>query len=101
MTDLRLHLAEMKAWPRYQDVRDWLSVNDAFRRDILELLGSSGPLLSRDIPDTSIQRWRSSGWTNARNVTQMLEFLMRRGEVAITGRQGRQRLWDLAEPVGI
>ena len=33
--------------------------------------------------------WASSGWTNNRNVTQMLEFLMMRGEVAITGRVGR------------
>jgi uncharacterized protein YcaQ len=28
----------------------------------------------------------STGWTNNRNVTQMLEFLMMRGEVAIAGR---------------
>jgi len=99
MTDLGLHLAEMRVWPRYQDVREWLSANDSFRLDILELLAASGPLLSRDIPDTCIQPWRSSGWTNARNVTQMLESLMKRGEVAIAGRQGRQRLWDLAERV--
>src|SRR6476661_10359961 len=43
--------------------------------------------------------WPSSGWTNNRNVTQMLELLAMRGEVAISGRQGRQRLWDLAERV--
>src|SRR5205807_2244959 len=41
----------------------------------------------------------SSGWTNNRNVTQMMEFLMMRGEVAIAGRVGRERLWDLAERV--
>jgi hypothetical protein len=29
----------------------------------------------------------------------MLEFLTKRGEVAIAGRQGRQRLWDLAERI--
>ncbi|RPI21606.1 MAG: winged helix-turn-helix domain-containing protein, partial [Actinobacteria bacterium] len=63
------------------------------------LLGMSGPLLSRDIPDTSAMPWRSSGWTHDRNVTQMLEFLMMRGEVAIAGRRGKQRLWDLAERV--
>ena len=43
--------------------------------------------------------WPSTGWTNNRNVTQMLEFLMMRGEVAIAGRRGRQRLWDLAQRV--
>jgi uncharacterized protein YcaQ len=40
--------------------------------------------------------WASTGWTNNRNVTQMLEFLMMRGEIAIAGRVGRERLWDLA-----
>ena len=43
--------------------------------------------------------WASTGWTNNRNVTQMLEFLMMRGEIAIAGRVGRERLWDLAERV--
>ena len=54
---------------------------------------------SRDIPDTCVVPWASTGWTNNRNVTQMLEFLMMRGEVAISGRVGRQRLWDLPERV--
>ena len=43
--------------------------------------------------------WASSGWTNDRNVTQMLEFLQARGQVAIAGRVGRERLWDLPERV--
>ena len=43
--------------------------------------------------------WASTGWTNNRNVTQMLEFLMMRGEVAVAGRVGRERLWDLPERV--
>ena len=63
-----------------------MQANDRFRRDILDRLGTSGPLLSRDIPDTSVVPWPSSGWTNDRNVTQMLEFLTMRGEVAITAR---------------
>ena len=64
-----------------------------------ERLGARGPLTSRDIPDTCAVPWASSGWTNNRNVTQMLEILMNRGEVAIAGRVGRQRLWDLPERV--
>ena len=43
--------------------------------------------------------WASTGWTGNRNVTQMLEFLNAQGSVAISGRQGRQRLWDVAERV--
>ena len=71
----------------------------AFRRDILALLAASGPLNSKDIPDTCAVPWTSTGWTHNRNVTQMLECMMMRGEVAISGREGRQRLWDLAERV--
>src|SRR6266487_2384980 len=99
MSDLGLHLAGAADWPRYERTRSWLRDNDRFRRDILDLLGSSGPLSSRDIPDTCVVAWSSTGWTNNRNVTQMLESLMMRGEVAIAGRVGRERLWDLAERV--
>ncbi|MFE9692731.1 DNA glycosylase AlkZ-like family protein [Micromonospora sp. NPDC005806] len=99
MADLGLHLAEMAAWPEDARRRDWLAVNDAFRRYVLDLLRDSGPLLSRDVPDRSVVPWPSTGWTNNRNVTQLLEFLNARGEIAISGRVGRQRTWDLAERV--
>jgi uncharacterized protein YcaQ len=99
MSDVGLCLAGAADWPSYDKQRTWLRDNDRFRRDILDLLGSSGPLSSRDIPDTCVAPWASTGWTNNRNVTQMLEFLMMRGEIAIAGRVGRQRLWDLPERV--
>jgi uncharacterized protein YcaQ len=98
-SDLGLFLADMATWPSREMQREWLRANDRFRLNVLDLLGSSGPLLSRDIPDTSEVPWPSTGWTNSRNITQMLEFLARRGEIAIAGRRGRQRLWDLAERV--
>ena len=100
MEDLALHRADMAAWPSWQRSREWLEQNDSFRRDILNrLAASSGPLLSRDIPDTSVVPWKSSGWTHNRNVGQMLEFLTMRGEVAVAARRGRERLWALAERV--
>ena len=97
--DLGLVLAQAVEWPRHERPRVWLRENDRFRRDILELLARSGPLSSRDIPDTCVVPWASTGWTNSRNVTQMLEILMMSGEVAIAGRVGRERLWDVAERV--
>ena len=99
MSDLGLHLAGAADAPTYGRSRAWFDANAAFRRDILDRLADSGPLASRDIPDTSAVPWASTGWTNNRNVTQMLEFLMMRGEIAISGRVGRERLWDLAERV--
>ena len=97
--DLGLVLAQAVEWPRHERPRVWLRENDRFRRDILALLARSGPLTSRDIPDTCVVPWASTGWTNSRNVTQMLEFLMMSGEVAIAGRVGRERRWDVAERV--
>jgi hypothetical protein len=99
MGDLGLYLAGADERPSYERSRSWLRDNDRFRRDILKRLRSSGPLTSRDIPDTCAVPWASSGWTNNRNVTQMLEFMIVRGEVAIAGRVGRERVWDLPERV--
>jgi uncharacterized protein len=99
MSDLGLYLAGAADAPSYERSRVWLRDNDRFRRDILKLLRRSGPLTSREIPDTCAVAWASTGWTNNRNVTRMLEFLMERGEVAIAGRVGRERLWDLPDRV--
>ena len=73
--------------------------NDACRRDILDRLRGDGPLPSRELPDTCVDAVASTGWTNNRNVTQMLDFMVARGEVAVAGRAGSERLWDLAERV--
>jgi uncharacterized protein len=100
MSDLGLYLAGTGRLARSHEATwAWIRDNDSFRRDILKLLRKSGPMTSRDIPDTCVVPWASTGWTNNRNVTQMLEFLMIGGEVAIAGRVGRERLWDLPERV--
>ena len=71
-----------------------------FRRDVLKRIRDAGPaFVSRDIPDTAQVPWQSTGWTHNRNVTQMLEFLLMFGEIAIAGRRGSERVWDLAERV--
>lgn len=104
MADLELHLASMTGPPRYARARDWLAANESFRRDVLARLREAGPLESREIPDTCVVPWQSTGWTHHRNVTTMLEILVGRGQVAIAGRSGRQRIWDVAErvyPVGL
>jgi uncharacterized protein YcaQ len=104
--DLALYRAEMAEWPGrgplrpWQELRrDWVQANERCRRDILTRLEADGPLTSRSLPDTCVVPWSSSGWTNDQNVTKMLDFLVARGEVATAGRQGRERLWDLATRV--
>ena len=103
--DLALYRAEMELWRTgplqgwRKSQRDWVQSNNACRRDILKRLSTSGPLTSRELPDTCEIPWKSTGWTNNRNVTQMLEFMAKRGEVAVAGRQGNERRWDLADRV--
>jgi uncharacterized protein YcaQ len=104
--DVALYSAEMAQWPGAGEVRnykktqrDWVMANDACRCDIVRRLSASGPLTSREIPDTCVKPWASSGWNNNRNVVMMLDFMSQRGEVAVAGREGRDRLWDLAERV--
>lgn len=97
--DLPIFRAVMAASPRHGGPRAWLEANDAFRRDLLERLRADGPLAGRELPDTAVVPWKSTGWTHERNVTQMLELLALRGEIAVSRRAGRERLWDLAERV--
>ena len=104
--DLALFRAAMAEWPGRGQLRDWqqshvdwVRANDACRRDILDRLSALGPLPSRDLPDTCQVPWKSTGWTNDRNVTRLLDFMVRRGEVAVAGRRRRDRLWDLAARV--
>ncbi len=99
MEDLALFKAGMERQPDRESTSRWLDDNEEFHGDVLEKLELDGPLAARDIPDTSIVSWPSSGWNNNRNVMMMLEILARMGEVAVAARRGRDRLWDLAERV--
>jgi len=83
------------AWERRGT--EFLQKNAGFRRHVLGELERRGPLLSRELVDTSVRTWKSGGWYGSRNVTVMLELLEGRGAVAIVGRRGGHRLWDLAE----
>jgi uncharacterized protein YcaQ len=104
--DLALFRGEMAEWPGRGELRgwqksrrDWVKANDACRLDILDRLAASGPLSSRELPDTCAVPWESTGWTNNQNVIKLLDLMVARGEVATAGRKGRERLWDLATRV--
>ncbi|MET8153488.1 DNA glycosylase AlkZ-like family protein [Actinoplanes sp. NPDC049668] len=104
--DLALYRAEMAEWPGrpplrdwQEGVREWIDVNNGCRVDILARLRADGPLTTRELPDTCVIPWRSSGWNNNRNIMKMIDLLVQRGEVAAAGGRGADRLWDLAERV--
>jgi uncharacterized protein YcaQ len=100
-----LHLACMRHFPHFfrggypATIEKWLADNAALRESIVAQLDERGPLPSREIVDVSERAWRSTGWTNDRNVTRMLEMLWLKGEVLVHGRQTAQRLWALPERV--
>jgi uncharacterized protein len=74
----------------------FLEENAAFRRYVLRELERRGPLLSREIEDHKGFRREDHRWYGGRKMALMLQILSARGEVAVAGRQGRQRVWDLA-----
>jgi hypothetical protein len=104
--DLALYRADMAEWPSWGQLRDWqvylrdwVRSNDECRLNILGRLGSAGPLPLRDLPDTCKVPWQSTGWTDNRNVSRLLDFMVQRGEVAVARRQRGERVWDLAARV--
>ncbi len=104
--DIALFRAEMAAWPgagprrAWEDeIEDWVAANDAAREEILQTLRAEGPQPARDLPDSTSAPWRSSGWTNDKNRQRLLDFMEARGEVAVSHREGRERVWDLAARV--
>lgn len=106
MADLPVHRATMRRYPEgprgelksRMYIRDWLKANATFRRYVLRELRDRGPLRARDLEDRVAHGWNDAGWTEeGRSVAMMLDLLWFKGEVMIVGRDGQQRLWDLAE----
>jgi uncharacterized protein YcaQ len=97
--DYPIHSLLMRRFPkaRHGQLVAWLADNQALRRSILRQLRDGGPLPTRALEDRAATDWRSSGWTQGRNVDRMLDVLWTQGRIMVAGRQGQQRIWDLAE----
>lgn len=80
-----------------RNANEFLRENRSFRRYVLRELEARGPLLSREIEDHAGYEREHHKWWGARKMGLMLEILAARGEVAVVGRRGKQRLFDLAE----
>jgi uncharacterized protein YcaQ len=76
---------------------EFLRTNARFKRHLLRELEKRGPLPSREIEADLMVSRDPHEWWGSRKVSLMLELLEGRGIVAVAGRQGKQRLWDLAE----
>jgi uncharacterized protein YcaQ len=100
--DYPIHSVMMRGYPKGDRpyrirAREWMRGNDALRKLILRRLKLEGPLPSRAFEDRSQKGWRSSGWTNERNVSRMLDMLWTQGRIMVAGRDGLQKVWDLSE----
>jgi len=96
---LPLMLPAMRRWPQRESTRQWIAANRRFRGDVLARLRADGPLLAADIPDTAEVTRPPDDWFGPNQTVHMLDILQRQGEVAVVGREGRHRRWDLAERV--
>jgi uncharacterized protein YcaQ len=71
----------MRRWPAHPRIR------------------AEGPVLASDIPDTAELARANDGWYGSNQVVHMLDCLQQQGEIAVVRRDGRHRVWDLAERV--
>ena len=92
---MRLYLSGQSGWA--ERTRKWVEKNRDLHAHIRRRMEAEGPLLSRQLEDTSSADWQSTGWTRGRNVSQMLDYMWTMGEIMVAGRVGIQRLWDLSE----
>ncbi len=100
-SDFPIHETSMRRYPNAYSFADWVNTwmrdNAALRRGILSRLRRDGAVPSRELKFAADRSWESTGWTNERNVSRMLDFLHAKGKVVIAGRSGQQRLWDLGD----
>jgi uncharacterized protein YcaQ len=100
--DLPVHRISMRryphgTWKRREYVRRWLEANDAFVRYVIGELRRRGPLRARDLENRAAEGWQTGGWNDeGQNVPMLLDILWLQGRVMIVGRDGQQRIWDLA-----
>ncbi|MDQ4065554.1 MAG: winged helix DNA-binding domain-containing protein, partial [Actinomycetota bacterium] len=92
---MRLYQRGQSAWGKRHIA--WAKENPKLGRHILAELRKRGALRTKDFKDHAVQGYTSGGWNEGRNVDMMLDYLWTCGKVMIAGRDGINRIWDLAE----
>jgi uncharacterized protein YcaQ len=69
------------------------------RRYVLREIERNGPLLSRDLKDDRPADAERHAWWGQGPLRLMMDMLAGRGQIAVAGRVGTHRLWDLPERV--
>ncbi len=79
--------------------REFLRENARLRNYILREVQGNGPLLSRDLKEDFPLGVERHAWWGRGALRLMLDMLAGRGQIAVAGRVGTHRLWDLPERV--
>jgi uncharacterized protein YcaQ len=104
--DYPIHHLRMRTYakteaPWHRRIAEWIDANKNLRDTIVREIKRNGPVSSRDLSEMghAPKSWVSSGWTNDRNVSRMLDFLWMQGKIMVAKRQGLNKFWDLSERV--
>lgn len=104
--DYPIHHLRMRTYAKTDDpwhirIAEWIDANKKLRDTILREIRRTGPLSSRVLTEMgeAPKSWVSSGWTNDRNVSRMLDFLWMQGKIMVARREGLNKFWDLSERV--
>ncbi len=81
----------IERWTRWQG-EGFMSATE----EVLARIRENGPLLSREMKETP---QKSTGWWDWHPSKTALEFLWHTGKLAIAGREGFQKIYDLTERV--
>jgi uncharacterized protein YcaQ len=77
--------------------QNWLDQNQDLRLYILRELRQHGSLPTSHFKNKASVDWTSTGWTQGRNVSQMLQYLWAKGKIMVVRREGTRKIWDLTE----
>jgi uncharacterized protein YcaQ len=80
-------------------IREFMRENAGLRRRILRELERNGPLLARDLKYEAPAGAERHAWWGRGELRLMMDMLAGRGQIAVAGRIGTHRLWDLPERV--
>lgn len=96
--------------PQFQRVRRKILANRWWRQrlgedyqrtlsNIKAQIAENGPIMARDVGDAEKPTSPGGSWWGWRPSKSALEFMWRTGELAVTGRRGFQKVYDLTEHV--
>ncbi len=104
--DYPIHHLRMRTYAKTDDpwhirIAEWINANKKLRDMILREIKRNGPISSRVLTEMgeAPKAWVSSGWTNDRNVSRMIDFLWMQGKIMVARREGLNKFWDLSERV--